>query len=227
MSKLYIEDRSIVIPGDLLAEGMDFLPSGKSFREGDKLFASTTGLVSLKGHVIKVIPLAGKYLPKIGDLVIAKVTGLSHSGWQLYTNSPYLADMSIYDASSKYVDTHKAKLTDFFNIDDYVLTEIIDISDSKYIKLSAKNRPCTLLTGGNIIFVSPTKIPRIIGKQGSMIKLLQTGSGCDIVVGQNGLVWIKGTAEKEALAAQAIQLIEKESHKTGLTDKISGLLKGV
>jgi len=37
MSKLLIEDKSIVIPGEEIASGMDFLPGEGSFREGDSI----------------------------------------------------------------------------------------------------------------------------------------------------------------------------------------------
>lgn len=225
VEQLFIKDRDVVVPGDLLAEGMEFLPAGKAFREKEKIYASTIGLVSVRGKVIKVIPLAGKYMPKRGDAVIGKVTNISHSGWQLEVNSPYLADMNIGEATQEYIDLAKTDMTRYFDIGDYVFAEVLNLSDGKFVKLTAKYRPYRKLNGGNIIEVSPTKIPRIIGKQGSMIRTLKDLSGCDIIVGQNGLVWIKGVPEKEALVARAIKRIEKESHTSGLTDKIKSLME--
>ncbi|MFH0869273.1 MAG: KH domain-containing protein, partial [archaeon] len=118
----------------------------------------------------------------------------------------------------------KTDMAHYFDYNDYMLAEIISISESKYVKLTTKYRPYRKLSPGNIIIVSPTKIPRIIGKAGSMINLLKDGSACDIVVGQNGLVWIKGLPEKTALVAKAIKLIEKESHKSGLTEKVKQMM---
>jgi len=222
--KLYIKDRDITVPGDLLAEGMEYLPAGKAYRDGEKIFACTMGMASIKGRVIKVIPLAGRYMPKKGDVVIGKVTGIAHSGWTVDINSPYNADLNIGEASRDYIDLAKTSMANYFDFNDYMLAEIISISESKYVKLTTKYRPYRKLSPGNIIMVSPTKIPRIIGKAGSMIKLLKDGSDCDIVVGQNGLVWIKGLPEKTALVAKAIKLIEKESHKSGLTDKVKNMM---
>ena len=116
-------------------------------------------------------------------------------------------------------------MSKYFAIGDYVFAEIISISEAGFVKISAKHRPYRKLHSGNVIEVSPTKIPRIIGKQGSMINILKDLSKCEILVGQNGIVWIKGTPEKEALVASAIKLIEKESHKPGLTDKIKQILE--
>jgi exosome complex component RRP4 len=224
--QLFIKDREIVVPGDLLAEGIEFLPAGKAFREKEKIFASAMGLASVKGKVIKVIPLAGKYMPRRGDAIIGKVINISHSGWQLEINSPYAADLNIGEATQEYIDLAKTDMTRYYDIGDYAFLEVINISEGKFVKLTAKYRPYRKLKGGNIIEVSPTKIPRIIGKQGSMIKTLKDLSGCDIIVGQNGLVWIKGIPEKEAIVAAAIKRIEKESHTSGLTDKIKGMLEG-
>ncbi len=224
--KTKVKDRDIVVPGDLLAEGVEMLPAGKAYRDGDRIFASTIGIVSIKGRVIKVIPLAGRYMPKKGDVIIGRITSIGHSGWQLDVNCPYIADMNIGEATSEYIDLAKTNMAKYFDINEYVLAEVIAITDSKFVKITAKRRPYRKLKSGNIIEVSPTKIPRIIGKAGSMIKLLKNYSGCDIVVGQNGLVWIKGTPEKEALVANVIKKIEKESHTKGLTDKIKAMLEG-
>ena len=223
--KLFVKDKDIAVPGDLLAEGMEFLPSGKAFRDGEKIYATTIGLVSIKGRVLKVIPLAGKYLPKRGDVIIGKVISIGHSGWSLDIFGPYMADMNIGEATQEYIDLAKTDMSKYFAIGDYVFAEIISISEAGFVKISAKHRPYRKLHSGNVIEVSPTKIPRIIGKQGSMINILKDLSKCEILVGQNGIVWIKGTPEKEALVASAIKLIEKESHKPGLTDKIKQILE--
>ncbi|MBI2041364.1 MAG: RNA-binding protein [DPANN group archaeon] len=224
--KLFVKDHDVVIPGEELAEGLDYLPAGKAFRDGDKIFASTIGLASVKGRVIKIIPLAGKYMPRRGDVVIGEVTGIGHSGWMLDVNSPYPADLNIGEASSEYIDLNKTDMTYYFDIGDYVLCEVINISEGKFIKLTAKYRPYRKLKGGNIIEVSPTKIPRIIGKAGSMIALMKDATGCEITVGQNGLVWISGQADKQAVVARVIKFIEREAHKQGLTDKVKEMLRG-
>jgi exosome complex component RRP4 len=78
------------------------------------------------------------------------------------------------------------------------------------------------LYNGIIIKVSPTKIPRIIGKGGSMIQAIKQATKCDIVTGQNGVIWIRGDDKTKAI--DAILTIEKESHILGLTDKIQKML---
>ncbi len=80
------------------------------------------------------------------------------------------------------------------------------------------------LHGGTVIKVTPSKIPRIIGKAGSMINLIKERTRTDIFTGQNGYVWIRG--EDKALAIEAILTIDRESHTPGLTEKIEKMLGG-
>jgi len=82
------------------------------------------------------------------------------------------------------------------------------------------------LKGGRIIEITSSKVPRVIGKQGSMITLIKEKTECKIIVGQNGRVWISGpTPEKEILAVDVINKIEHEAHLDGLTDRIKEYLE--
>ena len=55
-----------------------------------------------------------------------------------------------------------------------------------------------------------------------MISLIKRQTGSNIVVGQNGIVWIQGGDEN--LATTVIKMVEMESHKEGLTDMIEKFL---
>jgi exosome complex component RRP4 len=45
--------------------------------------------------------------------------------------------------------------------------------------------------------------------------------GCDIVVGQNGRIWVRcKDAQDEVFLASIIRKIEAESHVMGLTDRV-------
>ena len=81
------------------------------------------------------------------------------------------------------------------------------------------------MKGGRIIEVSTHKVPRIIGKQGSMVMMIKEATQCNITVYQNGLVWIEGSPVNEMRAINAIRKIEKESHLSGLTEKINAFLE--
>jgi exosome complex component RRP4 len=74
--------------------------------------------------------------------------------------------------------------------------------------------------------ITPTKIPRVIGRKGSMITNIKNETGCQIILGKNGVILVTGKNPKnEELAMAAINKIEEESHTSGLTDRIIQFLK--
>ena len=83
------------------------------------------------------------------------------------------------------------------------------------------------LKGGRLIDVTSSKVPRIIGREGSMITMIKDSTKCRITVGQNGKVWISGNnVQDETKAVEAIMMVENESHSEGLTDKVKAFLEG-
>ena len=57
-----------------------------------------------------------------------------------------------------------------------------------------------------------------------MINMIKNKTNCKIVVGQNGLVWVKGDEDMEQLTREIIHTIEAEAHTSGLTNKIKNKL---
>tara|TARA_Y100000310_G_scaffold226949_1_gene229125 strand:- start:191 stop:874 length:684 start_codon:yes stop_codon:yes gene_type:complete len=223
---LLIEEKSIVIPGEALAEGMDFLPGENTYRKDTKIYAKVLGLASLAGHVVKLTPLSGPYVPKVGDKIIAKVIDIAMSGWRLNTGTAYSAMMNMKDASSRFIRNNE-DLSQILAIGEYAVVKITKVTSQRLIDLTMKEPGLHKIAGGRIIKINSQKVPRVIGKQGSMISLIKDKTGCTVTVGQNGLVWIKGTdSEKELLAEKAIKLIQEKSHQSGLTEKVQKFLEG-
>ena len=223
MGELVLKDKDIAVPGETIANGMDYLPAYGSYRDNDSIVAGRLGLVGIDGRLIKVIPLSGRYNPKIGDVIIGKVIDITFSGWRIDTNSAYSAMLSLKDGTSDFVE-RGADLTRYYNIGDYVMANIINVTSQNLVDLTMRGPGLRKLDGGRIIKVSCTKVPRIIGKQGSMIKMIKDATGCRILVGQNGIVWIYGEPEMEIKAVETIRKIESEAHTTGLTDSIKNYL---
>ncbi len=224
MLKIMVNDKEISVPGETLAVGMDILPGSGTYREGEAIKANRLGLVMIDGRTIKLIPLSGRYIPKTGDTIICKVIDVSFSGWRLDTNSAYSAMMSMKDATSEFI-ARGANLTQYYDLGDYLVCKIVNVTSQKLIDVTMKGPGLRKLRGGRVIEVDPNKVPRIIGKQGSMVMMIKDAARCNISVGQNGLIWIDGEPMSELLAIQAIRKIEKESHLSGLTDKIKEFLE--
>ena len=224
MSEIKIKDKEIGVPGEVLGTGMDILPGSGTYRNGENIVANRLGLAMIDGRTIKLIPLSGRYMPKTGDTIICKVIDVGFNGWRLDTNSAYSAMLSMKDATSEFIQ-RGANLTQYYDLGDYIVCKIVNVTSQKLIDVTMKGPGLRKLKGGRTIEVASNKVPRIIGKQGSMVVMIKDATGCNIMVGQNGLIWIDGEPLRELLAIQAIRKIEAESHLSGLTDKIKDYLE--
>ncbi len=222
MGDLLVKDKEVVIPGQELAIGMDYLPAGGAFRENDKIVSSQLGLINISGRLVKVIPLKGKYMPKKNDIVIGTVINMSFSNWFIDIGCPSEAVLSFVNAT-EYIDKG-ADLAQYYSFGDVIAATISKVTRGS-IDLTMKGPGLKKLVGGKIVEVAPSKVPRIIGKQGSMITMLKDMLNCRMMVGQNGKVWIQGTPENELLATKAVRMIENNAHLEGLTDKIKEFIE--
>ncbi len=223
---LLLKDKEVVAPGEIIANGLDYLPSTGTYRSGDDIRASKLGLLRVEGKVLKTIPLAGVYIPRKHDVIIGRIIDILMSGWRVDINGPYSAVLGIMEASFDFIPKG-ADLTKYFNLEDYAVMKITRVTTQKLIDVSAKGQGLHKLRGGRIIKVSPHKVPRIIGTKGSMISMIKKATGCKIIVGQNGLVWIDGAPDKEHIAVDAIKRVEELAHTNGLTDFMRSHLEKV
>jgi len=223
MSNIIVKERDIVIPGEVLAEGMDYLPGDNTYREGERIFSKILGLIGIAGRVIKITPLSGPYVPKVGDKIIGKVFDITMNGFRMETATAYSAMLNVRDATTRFVRSNEG-LDQILSIGDYAVVKITKVTSQNLIDLTMKEPGLRKTDGGRIIKINSQKVPRVIGRQGSMINLIKDKTGCNITVGQNGLVWVKGTPESELLVTKAIKLIEQKSHQEGLTEKVDAFL---
>jgi len=225
MSELLVKEKDIVVPGEVLANGMDYLPAGGAIREGENIIACRLGLINIDNRLVKVIPLTGRYIPKRGDMVIGEITEIGFNGWRVNFGWAFDANISLKDGSGDYIE-RGADLTRYYDFGDMIICKIVKVAGSKITDVTMKGPGLKKLGKGRIININPQKVPRIIGKQGSMISMIKEYTNCDILVGQNGKVWISGKDPvKEALAIRAINMIEEQAHISGLTDIVKGFLE--
>jgi len=213
-------ERRLVITGELLGRGR---AGHGAYEDNGNVFSKYVGLAEGRDDLHFVIPLSGVYNPKRGDGVIGRVTEIIFQKWIIDINSPYEAMLPLSEGVEGFVDLTKADLTKYFDYGDVIFTEIAQVSKQRHITLTMRSRKCRKLKGGRLIRVTPAKVPRIIGKGGSMVEMIKQMTGTQIVVGQNGVVWVRGDAED--VAAEAVLAIEERAHMHGLTDYIKAMLE--
>lgn len=219
MGNLLVEEKAVVVPGEVLTDGMDYLPAQGTYRLGKEIRASRLGLLQVEGRALKIISLSGRYLPKKYDVIICKVIDVSINGWRFDTNSAYSALLMIRDASSGFIKRNE-DLTKIYDLGDYVVAKVINVTSQKLIDLTTKGPGLRRLDEGRIVKINPNKVPRVIGKRGSMVSMIKNATDTQIIVGQNGVIWIKGKPKEESIVVNTINIIEREAHLQGLTDKI-------
>jgi len=224
---IYVTNRQIVLPGDKIATS-EYNVIGAVYWEGNCAYASSVSLIDIRGEKeIYVIPLSGTYEPKVGDIVIGYVTDILITGWEIDIKSPYKAYLPVQEASLKPIDIATTDLRTLLDIGDVILARITDFNVTKEypVLLTIKEAKLGKITQGMIVEIQAVKVPRVIGKKGSMINIFKEELNCDVVVGQNGRIWIKCVDPKDELfLTQIIKLIEAESHVPGLTEKVKYLI---
>ncbi|MDP1728647.1 MAG: exosome complex RNA-binding protein Rrp4 [archaeon] len=216
--------KEIVVPGEVIAKGDDFLPGDWTVKEGDNIVAIRLGVLEKNDRLIKVIPLSGVYIPRRGNVVIGEIVDMNYSGWGVDIGGPYGSFLTLKEIPG-YVE--EGEMESVYGIGDLIVAKIFNVKRTA-VDLTMKSREGELgkIKDGIIIRVNPHRVPRIIGKEGSMIKLIKEYTNCTITVGQNGLVWIKGdNPENKLFARRAIEFIVEHTTSEGLTDKVEKFLK--
>jgi len=221
----FFEPRQLVTPGDLLAEG-DYIVGENTYFEGDKIYSSRIGVVEYENKKVNVVALRAFYIPKVGDVVIGTIVEVGFSGWTVDIRAPYQALLRASDVLSRPFKPQKDELSQFLDTGDLIVAKITAYDRNHDPQLTVGEPGLGKITRGQITKITPTKIPRLIGKKGSMISMIKQETGCQIIPGHNGVILVTGkTLEDEELAMTAIRRIEEESHTSGLTDRITQMLK--
>ena len=67
MTQAKVENKEIVVTGQVLSEDMGMVHGKNTFRINEKIITKKIGLADIKGRVIKIIPLTGGYIPEYND----------------------------------------------------------------------------------------------------------------------------------------------------------------
>jgi exosome complex component RRP4 len=216
------ETAGIVVPGDLLDDTGEYKSGSGTYTRDGRLYAKRMGIKSMRDDEISIVALGGVYDPVPGDLVIGIVLEHGPSNWLLDINAPYPAPMHVNEVPWK---VGFGETSEFLESGDAVLCKILFVDELKKIQATMNDRNLRKLEGGALIEVQPSRVPRIIGRKGSMLNTLKKYTDVWLFVGQNGRIWLGGEEESVAIAIEAIRKIERESHIQGLTDRIKAFLE--
>jgi exosome complex component RRP4 len=119
-------------------------------------------------------------------------------------------------------------MTQILDVGDLIVAKVVDLDRNRTPILSILGRDLGRIHEGFVIRITPSKIPRLIGKKGSMINMILKETRCNVTIGQNGRILINGRSrEDEELVESVIHKIEAEAHTSGLTNRIQEYLKAI
>ncbi|MBD3173183.1 RNA-binding protein [Candidatus Bathyarchaeota archaeon] len=218
------ESRDIVMPGDLLYEGRS-RAGDNTYRKEGNIYATRIGLVNYSKDRVAVIALESGFVPLVGDLVIGKVTDIELGQWKVDIYADKEAILTVNDAIGKPYRTYQ-NMPKILDVGETVVAKIVDLDRRRTPILSISGRELGKVKDGFIINITPSKIPRLIGKKGSMINMILKETRCQVTIGQNGKILITGrNRENEEMVVKVIKKIEAEAHTSGLTNRIQEYIK--
>ena len=213
-----------MIPGDVLYEGR-IRTGDNTHRSEGKVVASRIGLVNYNRGVVSVIALEAGFSPLTGDLVIGEVTDIRLGRWMVNIDTSEEAVLNVPDAIDAPFNPD-IDMTRILDIGDTVVAKIVDLDRRRTPILSILGRSLGRVDEGFLMKLTPSKIPRLIGKKGSMVNMILNQTGCNVVIGQNGRILIHGrTREQEEMAVKVIKKVENEAHISGLTSRVQEYLR--
>ncbi len=196
-------------------------PGPGTYRVDGRIYASVLGLLQRRPPLVRIVPLSGRYIPKPRDVVVGTVTDVQGTFWLLDIGAPRWTPLHMTGTPWK-IDF--GETGQYLRVGDAVVVAVESIEATGRIGVTMLGEGLGKLEGGTIATISPAKVPRVIGRSGSMIRTITTLTGCKVVVGQNGRIWVDGSPEGIIRARECLRLIEEEGQRSGLTERVQAYL---
>lgn len=218
--------RKYVLPGDVVTED-GVRPVSNVIRIGNRIHATRIGIAEVSRDSARVIPLSGVYVPRVGDLVIGKIVDRSAMAWEVNIYSCFPGHLPAQDVFGKEFSPSKDDMGKRLAIGDIIACRVANFDRSRDPLLTVADKDLGKLEKGEIVRISPAKVPRLIGKRGSMIQTIEQSTKSQIIIGQNGLTVVSGPSpDAVLLAVKAIKMVEEEAHTANLTQRVKDMLQG-
>ncbi len=219
------QKKRYVIPGDVITTG-PYRPEQCVTMVEDKIIATTVGISDISEDSVRVIPLTGMYIPKGSDLVIGKVVSHSSLSWEVDINSCYVGILPATDVFGRGFSASEDELTSKLGKGDLIAARIVNFDRTRDPLITIADNELGKIDSGELVEISASKVPRLIGKRGSMIQTIENATNATITIGQNGRVIISCENSNGVLKVKnAIKMIEEQAHMANLTDKIQEMLE--
>ncbi len=190
--------RRVITPGEKLLDSP--LQSDATIVEGGKTYAAVIGFMDEEN---RFVPTKSAYRPRPGDSIVGMVVYIRSNGYKVDLNLPFEGFLSGKETRVP------------FGMGDILFAKVKDVDEVGNVDLTDARK----LGPGKVVTFPSAKVPRLIGKRNSMLDAISHGTGSEMYVGNNGYVWLSGG--NLPLALKAIDMVEKKSHTSGLTQAVA------
>jgi exosome complex component RRP4 len=216
--------RKYVVPGDRIIEG-NFRPLFNVIKAGNSIIATRIGIAEAGREGVKVIPLSGVYIPRVNDIVIGKIMDHSSLSWEVDINSLFSAHLPAQDVFGRDFSPARDDMGRELATGDLITARIVAFDRTRDPMITIQDKDLGKVPRGEFVKISATRVPRLIGKRGSMIQTIEQATHTRVLIGQNGIIVVTGrNSEGIKLAVRAIRMVEEEAHTANLTQRVKSLL---
>lgn len=216
----------IIVPGERVSSKVEGKHPYIIEISGSKI-ATVIGLLSKRDDKQTFVNLKGVYMPEVGHVVIGLVESIGVTNWYVDINAPYQAILPASDFLGRPFNPAVDDLSRYLKPGDYVKAKIVLFDKTRNPVLSVQGEGLGRIVNGVIVDVTPSKIPRVIGRRRSMANMIEEKTGCSIFPAVNGRVHVEcPNRELEMIAIMALKIIEAEAHTVGLTERIAKFIEG-
>jgi exosome complex component RRP4 len=217
----YVQQKDIVLPGDLIAEGRVDINSIYIFKEGSRYYSSIVGFVEIKDEKVFLIPVEHAYLPKPNDLVIGLITDVGPTYWTVDINSPYEGQLPVSETLLRQTQATIDTLRKFLSIGDHVLLKVISFDRLRDPVLSMRGKGLGKITSGKVIEISSRISNMLLYRKRSIVETIARETETNIFIGNNARIWISGKDSiMEDLAVLALKKVESTDLNISTLDLI-------
>jgi exosome complex component RRP4 len=180
------------------------------------------GLLAPRPPFLQVVPLSGRYIPKPGDVVIGTVTDVQGTFWLLDIGAPRWAPLHMTGTPWK---IEVGETEQYLRVGNSVVVQVENLDPTGRIGVTMNGEGLGKLEGGAIVTLSPARVPRVVGRGGSMIQTIVRRTGAQVAVGQNGRVWVGGDADAIERVREVLRMIDEGGQRRGLTERVDSYLR--
>eukprot|EP01102_Stenamoeba_stenopodia_P002024 TRINITY_DN11812_c0_g1_i1.p1 TRINITY_DN11812_c0_g1~~TRINITY_DN11812_c0_g1_i1.p1 ORF type:complete len:304 (-),score=54.71 TRINITY_DN11812_c0_g1_i1:49-960(-) len=184
------------VPGSTIAAEAGFLRGHGTYVTDNNLCATVSGVVERVNKLISVRPLKARYTAEVGDVVIGRITEVGQKRWRVDINSRQDGILMLSSVNlpggvlRRRTNLDELNMRNFFVENDLIIAEVQQFFSDGAIALHTRSMKYGKLINGQFVSVPPALIKRTKQSFNSL-----TGIGIDVILGNNGYIWIAETPE--------------------------------